>query len=204
MNAPSSTASLAPDSATQRDPRHQLDPGLAVLDDAVEQARFTHYSSLADGQRVAESTLRITGMHCAACAGIIEQAVGRVACVLSVRVSASGERASIRWDPAQARVASMVLAVRRAGYDAMPDAAQHTRLARLSAQRSALWRLFVAAFCAMQVMMLATKVTATPRQTGTSMPMQPARRLPQAERKNGPHENAITGRLSNQLPQLSN
>ena len=156
MNAPSSTASLAPDSATQRDPRQQLDPALAVLDDAVEQARFTHYSSLADGQRVAESTLRITGMHCAACAGIIEQAVGRVAGVLSVRVSASGERASIRWDPAQARVASMVLAVRRAGYDAMPDAAQHTRLARLSAQRSALWRLFVAAFCAMQVMMLAT------------------------------------------------
>ena len=46
--------------------------------------------------------------------------------------------------------------VRRAGYGAAPDAAAPARELRRAESRKALWRLFVAAFCMMQVMMLAT------------------------------------------------
>ena len=52
--------------------------------------------------------------------------------------------------------------------------------------------------------LLATNVTAMPSATGTSMPIRRARKLRQAPAKNGPAENTITGRVSNQLPQLSN
>ena len=50
---------------------------------------------------------------------------------------------------------------------------------------------------------LATKVTAMPSATGTSMPMRRVRRLRQAPLKKGPAENSSTGRLSTQLPQFS-
>lgn len=132
------------------------DASLAVLDDPVEQRRFTRYSTGADGQALAESSLRISGMHCAACAGLIEDALARVDGVLEASVSAAGERARIRWQPGRTGVAAIVQAIRGAGYDAMPDATAAAREARTQEHRQAVWRFFVAAFCAMQVMMMAT------------------------------------------------
>ena len=127
-----------------------------MLDDPVEQRRFTRYRVDAGGRAEADSSLRISGMHCAACAGVIEQALGRVPGVLAASVSAAGERALVRWDPQRSRMAQIVVAIRNAGYDATPDIALASREARQHEHRAALWRLFVAAFCAMQVMMLAT------------------------------------------------
>ena len=66
------------------------------------------------------------------------------------------QRASVRWDPARTRPSALIAAIRAAGYDAVPDAAAPARELRRHEHRQALWRLFVAAFCAMQVMMLAT------------------------------------------------
>ncbi|MES2717364.1 MAG: cation-translocating P-type ATPase [Pseudomonadota bacterium] len=130
--------------------------GLAVLDDPVEQRRFTRFQTDADGQVLADSSLRITGMHCAACAGLIEQAVGRVGGVLEATVSAAGERAHVRWLPGRTRLTDILAAIRAAGYDASPDTAVDAREARKLDHRQAVWRLFVAAFCGMQVMMMAT------------------------------------------------
>jgi len=129
---------------------------LAVLDDPVEQRRFTRFATDASGQQQADSSLRITGMHCAACAGLIEQAVLRVGGVVEASVSASGERARVRWLPGRARLSDIVGAIRAAGYDATPDTAADAREARKLEHRQAVWRLFVAAFCGMQVMMMAT------------------------------------------------
>jgi Cu2+-exporting ATPase len=129
---------------------------LAVLDDPVEQRRFTRFSTGPSGQTLADSALRISGMHCAACAGLIEQALGRVDGVLAASVSAAGERARVRWTPQRTGVAQIVTAIRAAGYDATPDAALDAREARKQEHRAAIWQVFVAAFCAMQVMMMAT------------------------------------------------
>ena len=129
---------------------------IAILDDPLEQQRFTRWSTDRDGRRIAESTLRLSGMTCAACAGIIEQALHGVDGVSDATVSAAGQRAAVRWDPRRTRPSLLVEAVRRAGYDAAPDAAAPARELRRAESRKALWRLFVAAFCMMQVMMLAT------------------------------------------------
>ena len=129
---------------------------LDVLDDPLEQGRFTRWVVGPSGERLAESSLQLAGMHCAACSGIIQDALQGVPGVRSARVSAAAERATVCWDPEQARPSSLIAAVRQAGYDAVPDAAAPARALRRQEHRQALWRLFVAGFCAMQVMMMAT------------------------------------------------
>jgi len=130
-------------------------PMAAVVDDAVELARFTRWSELPDGRRLAESSLRIGGMHCASCAAAIEQALRNLHGVLDVRVSAAAQFATVTWDAAATRPSAFVDAVTRAGYSAVPDTAAAARDMRRSESRDAIWRLFVAVLCSMQVMMLA-------------------------------------------------
>ena len=131
-------------------------PAVQVVDDPLELGRFTRWVSGPAGERWAESSLQLAGLHCAACSGIIEDALRRVPGVQGAEVSAAAERATVRWDPDVARPSLLIAAVRRAGYDAVPDAAAPAREMRRQTQRQALWRLFVAGFCAMQVMMFAT------------------------------------------------
>ena len=136
-------------------------PELAVLDDDIELARFTRTTTDAGGtapgaDRIGESSLRIGGMHCSACATLVEQALRRVDGVLGAQVSAAAQCATVQWDVARTRPSALVQAVAAAGYEAVPDTAAAARGLRRKESRDALWRLFVAALCAMQVMMLAT------------------------------------------------
>jgi Cu2+-exporting ATPase len=124
-------------------------------DDSV-WSRHTVWRTDADGAPVAETGLRLSGMHCAACAGLIESALRRTPGVAQARVSGASERATVCWRPAETSLPDLIAAVRAAGYDAVPEGAASERELRRREHRAALWRWFVAAFCAMQVMMLAT------------------------------------------------
>jgi P-type Cu2+ transporter len=106
----------------------------------------------------AESSLQLSGLHCAACAGSIEAALMAVPGVLAAQVNVAVSRVRVRWQPARMPASALVAAVRGAGYDARPDTAAAARSLRRAEQRQLLWRLFVAVLCAMQVMMLATPV----------------------------------------------
>jgi Cu2+-exporting ATPase len=127
----------------------------ALLDDPLEAARFTRFAG--EGA-VAESSLQLSGLHCAACAGLIESALCAIDGVLDAQVHYAASRVRVRWQPRRTRASALVAAVRAAGYDAQPDTAAGARALRQAEQRQLLWRLFVAAFCSMQVMMLATPV----------------------------------------------
>jgi Cu2+-exporting ATPase len=129
---------------------------LGVVDDPLELARFTRWFDSPTGGRVGESALQLGGMYCGACASIIESALAGVEGVQTASVSAAAQRATVRWDPARTRPSALIAAVRAAGYQAVPDAAAPAREMRRAEYRNALWRLFVASFCAMQVMMFAT------------------------------------------------
>jgi len=137
-------------------PAHSPAAPTAVLDDPLEVERFSRTGVDAAGLRTCTSGLQISGITCAACAGILEAALHGVDGVLDAQVSAAGQRASVRWDPARTQPSALIAAIRGAGYDAVPDAGAPAREMRRSEHRRALWRLFVASFCAMQVMMLAT------------------------------------------------
>jgi P-type Cu2+ transporter len=125
-----------------------------LLDDPLESDRFTRREAGPGG--LCDSGLLVSGITCAACGDILEAALRRVDGVLRAEVSAASGRARVRWDPARTRPSALIGAIRSAGYDAVPDAAAPARALRRAESRRALWRLFVAGFCAMQVMMLAT------------------------------------------------
>ncbi len=99
--------------------------------------------------------LGISGMYCAACTITIEDAVKSVPGVSEVQVQAASQRARILIDPARVKLSDIVAAVQRVGYRAWPDAAARAGHERLRQRRVLLWRLSVAAFCMMQVMMIA-------------------------------------------------
>ena len=145
FNMPTPTETVVPFSLP-------LSPASGILDDPAEQRRFTRYAVDASGERIADSALRISGMHCAACAALIEQALTKVDGVLDAQVSAAGERARVRWSPQRTCLADVVAAIGAAGYSATPDLALDAREARQLEHRAAIWQLFVAAFCAMQGM----------------------------------------------------
>lgn len=147
MTAPSLT--LAPAAAMPAD----RDGEAAVADDPELQADFTRWEQSAEGRRVGRSQLRLAGLWCAGCAGTIERALQAEPGVLEASCSYASERASVVWDPQATRVSRLLAAVRQAGYEAAPDIAASARALRQAEERRLLWRLFVAVFCMMQVMM---------------------------------------------------
>ncbi|MEL4178140.1 cation-translocating P-type ATPase [Roseateles sp. PN1] len=104
---------------------------------------------------LAESQFQLSGLHCAACAGIIERALMTLPGVEAAAVNAASARLKLRWAPQRNSLAEVLACIERAGYGAAPDAAAPARALREKEQRQALWRLFVAAFLMMQVMMMA-------------------------------------------------
>jgi len=104
---------------------------------------------------LAEAALAVEGIHCAACVNLIEMRVGALPGITSVAVSHGTHRARITWDAAQSSLQDIVGAISRAGYRAWPVSAAGLSAARQAERRRALWRLFVAGFAMMQVMMYA-------------------------------------------------
>lgn len=127
--------------------------GLHLLDDPLEWSAF----SRPDAQRAGcwESNLMIEGMHCAACAMTIEEALLRVPGVVSAEVSAGSQRARVVWSAEAVRPSGWMQAIQAAGYRAVPANDAFSRERRKGESRQALWRLAVAGLCMMQVMMYA-------------------------------------------------
>ncbi|MDD0815292.1 cation-translocating P-type ATPase [Curvibacter sp. HBC28] len=155
--APSAASDPAVSKAAER---------LSLLDDPQEWTFFGHPVS-ADGPLDAvsadsalragpwESQVVLEGMHCAACALTIEQALLEVPGVTDAQVNAATRRARVVWHPDHVLPSAWVRAVEAAGYQALPARdAFHAEL-RQREQRRALWRMGVAGFCMMQVMMYA-------------------------------------------------
>lgn len=130
----------------------QVDDDFTVLDDPLEQQDFTVVHD-EGAQRVCESTLVVQGMYCAACADTVEAALAGRPGVLEAQVHAATRRLTLRWDPARARLSELAAAVGRAGYRLLPMQQAWAVSQRTRETRTMLWRLFVAGFCMMQVMM---------------------------------------------------
>lgn len=131
-------------------------PGAAdLLDDPAEWGHFGRRLADAQSGDRWESHLVIEGMHCAACALTVEDALRAVPGVEQVDVSSATQRARVLWSADLARPSQWLEAVRKAGYRALPAVDVAAREQRLRENRNALWRWLVAGFCMMQVMMYA-------------------------------------------------
>ncbi len=131
-----------------------------LLDDPQEWLAFgrPHGKAAADlppTQTAWESHVVLEGMHCAACALNIEEALRQVPGVSDVDVSAATRRARVVWNPSQVLPSQWMAAVTKAGYRSIPAMDALAREERQRESRRALWRWLVAGFCMMQVMMYA-------------------------------------------------
>jgi len=102
-----------------------------------------------------EASLILERVTCAACLWLIEQVLRASPGVARGDVNFATRRACVAWDPAKTDLGRIVAAIRAVGYDAIPYEPARQRESDARERREALWRLFVAAFGAMQVMMYA-------------------------------------------------
>jgi Cu2+-exporting ATPase len=102
-----------------------------------------------------QASLILEHVRCAACLWLIERQLARQAGISRVEVNYATQRAHIAWDPSCTSLAAIVAAIRAVGYDAAPYQPRRQDKLEKRERRAALWRLFVAGFGAMQVMMYA-------------------------------------------------
>jgi Cu2+-exporting ATPase len=126
---------------------------LALLDDPQEWAAFSRPST--QGADCWESSVVIEGMHCAACALTVEDALKRVPGVISAQVGAASHRAKILWSAQGVLPSAWMQAVQASGYRAVPANDVFASERRKLETRQALWRWLVAGLCMMQIMMYA-------------------------------------------------
>ncbi len=125
----------------------------AVLDDPFEQEAFTAVVEGEGARR--ESVLVVQGMYCAACADAVEASLDGVPGVEAAQVNAASRRLRVRWNPAHTTLSALARRVGDRGYRLLPLQQALSLDERWRESRLALWRLFVAGFCMMQVMMFA-------------------------------------------------
>jgi len=136
---------------------------LRIFDDAQEWVRFSQPqapkvqsgSTIDKTSTLWESQVLVSGMHCAACSLMLEQALLATTGVQSVRVSAASQRASVVWSSAVTRPSEWLRAPRALGYTLSPALDTAASDQSRKDARLALWRWLVAGFCMMQVMMYA-------------------------------------------------
>ena len=130
---------------------------LARFDDPQEWALFSRRCADPTQGPIQqwESQMVVRGMHCAACALTLEQALLGVRGVVSARVSSASGRASITWSAAITRPSEWLAAPLAVGYQLLPASDAFAQTGSRQESRLALWRWLVAGFCMMQVMMYA-------------------------------------------------
>ena len=128
---------------------------IEMLDDPDEWSEFSRRPAGDANVHAWESNVAIEGMHCAACALTIEDALKSVPGVQDAQVSPGSHRARVVWQDDQVKPSQWMRAVQAAGYRAVPahDAFASTR--RRQEQRHLVWQWGVAGIAMMQVMMYA-------------------------------------------------
>jgi P-type Cu2+ transporter len=118
--------------------------------------RYTHLRE--DGER--ELSLQIDGMHCAACAWLLDNSLRQLDGIRDIQVNASSARAEIRFDPTRVSLSRVLESIYVLGYDPRPLSFTPGVPPWLAERRTALKRLAVAGFGMMQVMTYAVSLYA--------------------------------------------
>lgn len=138
-------------------PREVLPPeldSLGLFDHPAVQAGFVS----AVGPHEHEAALILEGITCAACVWLNEQHVARLPGVRAIHINYTTRRARVRWDAREIKLSAILEAIAAIGYRAHPYDADKAEAIAQQERKRALWRVFVAGFGMMQVMMYAVPV----------------------------------------------
>ena len=132
----------------------------AMPSELQELGLFDHPEFQADfvkpvGEHEREAALILEGITCAACVWLNERHVKSLPGVSLMDVNYATRRARVRWDTRETRLSSILGAIQAIGYRAYPYDAERLEQVAHRERRSMLWRVFVAGFGMMQVMMYA-------------------------------------------------
>ncbi|HZV55845.1 MAG TPA: heavy metal translocating P-type ATPase [Rhodocyclaceae bacterium] len=143
--------------AMPESPRESMPPALQELglfDHPEVQKNFVRPV----GEHEKEAALILEGITCSACVWLNESHIARQPGVTAVDINYATRRARVRWDERKIKLSQILEAVAAIGYRAHPYDAARSELLAQKERRGALWRLFVAGFGMMQVMMYAIPV----------------------------------------------
>jgi len=129
---------------------------LGVYDLAEVQRAFVRDVPAAAHEK--EAALLIDGITCAACVWLIEQRLARLPGVSAVSLNYATHRARLRWDTRVTTLGRVLRAVADLGYAAQPYDSGRAEEGLRRERGVLLWRLFIAGFSMMQVMMYAIPV----------------------------------------------
>jgi len=114
---------------------------------------FAAFATRVDG--LAEASLYIGGMYCAACSWLIDSTLRRLPGIRSADISPVTHRLRVSWDPGQIGLGGILATLADLGYKPQPLAPDSGERPERQEQRAALKRLLVASLGMMQVMMFA-------------------------------------------------
>jgi Cu2+-exporting ATPase len=145
-----------PESPREALPQIVADFGL--FDHPDVQKNFVRRAEGVAGEHEQEAALILEGITCAACVWLNESHVRRQPGVTAVDINYTTRRARVRWDERVTRLSAILEAIAAIGYRAHPYDIRRSEELALKERKAALWRLFVAGFGMMQVMMYAVPV----------------------------------------------
>jgi len=126
----------------------QLSDELALYDRADVQQPFVRHEG-----ELAETTLLMEGISCAACGWLIEKHLRTLPAVAEARLNLSNHRLHVRWADAQLPLSQILAELRHIGYAAHPYQADRASEQLASENRLALRQLGVAGLLWFQAMM---------------------------------------------------
>lgn len=140
--------------------REAPDPGIVrPPDEAAEWQVFDRDDMLAafaerEGD-LAEASIYVGGMYCAACSWLIDSTLQSVPGINSADINPVTHRLRVAWDPGSIGLGGILGTLANLGYKPQPLAPDSTERPEREEQRRALKRLLVASLGMMQVMMFA-------------------------------------------------
>jgi len=126
----------------------QLPDELALYDRADVQQHFVRH----DGE-LAETTLMIEGISCAACGWLIEKHLRQLPAVVEARLNLSNHRLHVSWADSQLPLSTLLAELRQIGYAAHPYQPDRASEQLASENRKSLRQLGVAGLLWFQAMM---------------------------------------------------
>lgn len=114
------------------------------------QAQQSFVTALPDGHREAE--LLVENLNCAACAWLIEGALGRQAGVDRIQVNAANGRLLLRFDPTRVQLSGLLARLASLGFPPHPQRPGQAGALHLRERRQALKRLALSGLGMMQAM----------------------------------------------------
>jgi len=123
---------------------------LELYDDEKVQSNFVKVN-----EELAEATLVIEGITCAACVWLLEHHISKIEGVTKTTVNLTNHRARVTWDKSEAKLSHIMADIYRIGYQAHPYHPDKEEQLLEQERKRATRRLGVAGIGMMQTMMFA-------------------------------------------------